>query len=237
MTNEDDTIDPIDQCLDEFEARREEGDLDGARAALERAAGLAGADDPDVRLAAIELAFDAEGPDTARALAQALVADEPDHPDAWYALGRLLAEAGETRGAIECFSRVAQIDSELETTLPPIERAVLDRIERIARDVVERLPPELGRLLVDVPIVLEERPPIDLVRQGFDPRSFGLFEGNEEGPERHPVPTRIVLYTSCLVDAFGEDEVLDEEVEVTVLHELGHFFHLDEDDVARLGLA
>ena len=34
-----------------------------------------------------------------------------------------------------------------------------------------------------------------------------------------------------------DDDTLAEQVEITVLHELGHFFELDEDDVAELGLA
>ncbi len=230
-------MDPIDECLDDFEARLDEGDLEGARAALERAESLAGADDPEVRFAAIELAFEAEGLERSRALAEALVADEPDFPDAWYALGRLRAEGEDEQGAIDCFVRLAELDAEFDRTLAPLGKEVLDRIERVAREVVDALPPELGRLLVKVPIVLEERPALDVVRQGFDPRSLGLFEGNEEGSEPYPVPTRIVLYTRCLVEAFGEEDELEEQVEITVLHELGHFFHLDEDDVARLGLA
>jgi predicted Zn-dependent protease with MMP-like domain len=33
-----------------------------------------------------------------------------------------------------------------------------------------------------------------------------------------------------------EDAELYEQVEITLLHEIGHFFNLDEDDLARLGL-
>jgi predicted Zn-dependent protease with MMP-like domain len=237
VTNEPDPIDPADECLDEFEERLDEGDLAGARDALSRAEALAGSDDPEVRLAAIELAFEAEGPERARALTDALVADEPDYPDAWYALGRIRAETGDEPGAIDCFVRVSRLDAELDRAFPPVEPAVLARIERVAREVVEGLPPEFGRPLTNVPIVLEERPSLHIVREGFDPRSFGLFEGNEEGADHHAVPTRIVLYTSSLVAAFGEGAELDEQVEITVLHEIGHFFHLDEDGVARLGLA
>ncbi len=232
----DDDIDDVDAFLEAFDECLDSGDLAGAREALGRAEALA-ADDPEVRVAAIELAHETDGPERARALAEALTESEPDHPDAWYVLGNLRVDAGDEKGAIACFERVIALDAEIDRTLPPIAKDVLARIERVAREVVEGLPPELGDRLVNVPIVLEERPSIDIVRAGFDPRSFGLFEGNEEGTDRYPTPTRIVLYTSCLVDAFGDGDELDEQVEITVLHEIGHFFHLDEDDVARLGLA
>jgi predicted Zn-dependent protease with MMP-like domain len=49
-------------------------------------------------------------------------------------------------------------------------------------------------------------------------------------------PTRIVLYACNLLAEFPEAEDLREQVEVTVLHEVGHFFGLDEDDLERLGL-
>ncbi|MBC7171778.1 MAG: metallopeptidase family protein, partial [Polyangiaceae bacterium] len=213
--------DPLSDCIDEFEERVDAGDLEGARAALARAREIAGEDDPDLRLASIELAYESDGPEVARTLTEKLVLDQPEHADAWYALAQLRADIEDDKGAIECFLRVAQLDAELDQTLPEIDRSVLDRIEQVAREVIEALPPELGGLLSNVPIVLEERPSLHIVREGFDPRSFGLFEGNEEGLEQAAAPTRIVLYTSCLVDAFGDADELEAQVEITVLHELG----------------
>jgi predicted Zn-dependent protease with MMP-like domain len=49
---------------------------------------------------------------------------------------------------------------------------------------------------------------------------------------------QITLFTHCLWEAYGLDETsLLEEVRVTVLHEVGHYFGLNEDEVAALGLA
>mgnify|MGYP005813335487 CR=1 FL=1 len=50
-----------------------------------------------------------------------------------------------------------------------------------------------------------------------------------------PAPTRIVLFTSNLLASFADDD-LEEQVEITVLHEVGHYFGLDENDMVRLGL-
>jgi predicted Zn-dependent protease with MMP-like domain len=51
-----------------------------------------------------------------------------------------------------------------------------------------------------------------------------------------PAPTRIVLYACNLLAEFPDPVDLQEQVEITVLHEVGHYFGLDEDDMERLGL-
>jgi predicted Zn-dependent protease with MMP-like domain len=232
--NDDDALDPL---LDLFEDRLDEDDVEGAREALAKAAELVGEDDPEVRLCAATLTYVDEGPEPAAALVEALVRDEPGFGDAWYALGELRAEAEDEDGMIAAFLEVRRLDAELDRDWPEVDREVLDRIEAVAREVIDGLPPELGRPFADVPVVLEERPAEYLVREGFDPRAYGLFEGRPQGDEDTPAPTRVVLYTHCLLESFGEGEELDEQVEVTMLHELGHFFGLDEDEVARLGLA
>jgi predicted Zn-dependent protease with MMP-like domain len=45
-----------------------------------------------------------------------------------------------------------------------------------------------------------------------------------------------VLYTANLLADSLDDEELKIEVETTVLHEVGHYFGLDEEDLERLGL-
>ena len=51
-----------------------------------------------------------------------------------------------------------------------------------------------------------------------------------------PAPTRIVLFWTNLLDVADDDDSLAEEVETTVLHEIAHYFGLDEEQVAALGL-
>jgi predicted Zn-dependent protease with MMP-like domain len=88
--------------------------------------------------------------------------------------------------------------------------------------------------------VLEARPAEALVREGFDPRALGLFEGQgdlgQHSGATHDAPTRIVLFYANLLASFPDEDALREEIEVTILHEIGHFFGLDEDDMERLGL-
>jgi predicted Zn-dependent protease with MMP-like domain len=114
---------------------------------------------------------------------------------------------------------------------------LLDAIEARARAVLDALPAELARRLSKVPVLLESRPTAHVVAEGFDPRALGLFEGAMLAEPDLAAPSRIVLYVHNLFEATEDDDALLEEVEVTVLHEVGHYFGLDEDEVAELGLA
>ncbi|HRO67657.1 MAG TPA: metallopeptidase family protein [Pseudobdellovibrionaceae bacterium] len=54
-------------------------------------------------------------------------------------------------------------------------------------------------------------------------------------------PTRVYLFRKALIDMCGYDgtpetlDLLEEEIAITLLHEVGHFFGLDEEDLERLG--
>ncbi len=117
-----------------------------------------------------------------------------------------------------------------------------DFATRSFRQTVEEkldvLPGEIVEKLVNVPIIAEERPSPDLVKQGFDPRSMGLFEGvpwSDQGLSG-PALGRIVLYRANIAAYARTPEEADEQVRITLLHETAHFFGLDEEGVSRLGL-
>ena len=49
------------------------------------------------------------------------------------------------------------------------------------------------------------------------------------------LPDKISIYRIPLEESFADPEELREEIRITVLHELGHYFGLDEDRIAELG--
>ena len=52
-----------------------------------------------------------------------------------------------------------------------------------------------------------------------------------DGPSNHPQPTQIILFLENLWEFAGTDEAAyREEIRITYLHELGHYFGMDEDD-------
>lgn len=164
-----------------------------------------------------------------------LLADEPEDPDLHYLLADALEDAGFEEEAQRHYDKTWDLDTEASEPLP---KEVDSTIEQAALRAIADLPDEFRSLLQGVPVFLEERPSREEVRQGFDPRAFGQFDGvgieGADGGAAEP-PSRIVLYTQNLASEFLGGE-LEAQVEITVLHELGHYFGLDEDDMVRLGL-
>ena len=86
-----------------------------------------------------------------------------------------------------------------------------------------------------------------IIAVGYDGRGFiherrfgpnGLFEGvplTEGGPDAGDLPNRIAIYRLPLQADFPDEAELRDEIRITVLHELGHYFGLDEDRLAELG--
>jgi predicted Zn-dependent protease with MMP-like domain len=108
-----------------------------------------------------------------------------------------------------------------------------DALSRIARDETHRtlatLPAELHREVARVPVFFESRPD----DPQLDPDLLGLFD---PGPEDAGTP-RILLWLDNLWEYAGEDPAaFAEEVRITLLHEIGHLFGWDEDDLEDRGL-
>jgi predicted Zn-dependent protease with MMP-like domain len=91
------------------------------------------------------------------------------------------------------------------------------------------LPPEFARALENVAVVIEEQNP-------EEPDLFGWYDGLGPGRDHAgALPDRIVIYRRPLERAFSDPEELRREIRVTVLHEVGHFFGLDEERIDELG--
>lgn len=198
------------------------------------------AEDASVLAALGELAWARGDLRAARDHLRAAVTADPGLADAHYALARLYEDAGEHAQAVHHDLQVLRLDAATHRRAGLGSRRHLAMIEEVATRTLEELPEPFASRLRDVPVVLEPRPSRDLVEEGFDPRALGLFEGPDDLGRRTLVvaerPSRIVVFFANLLYTFPDDEELCEQVEVTLLHEIGHFFGLDEDGVDALGL-
>lgn len=99
------------------------------------------------------------------------------------------------------------------------------------RAALDSLPPEIAGALRNVAVVVEGE-------NDGDPDLYGLYEGiplPERGDVSGSLPDRIAIYRRPLEADFPDPEDLRREIRITVLHELGHYFGLDEDRLAELG--
>lgn len=128
-----------------------------------------------------------------------------------------------------------------------------DRFDALVEEAIEDLPEGVRALLDEVPVVVEDQPGPELLeslRKESGPDSAdedlcGLHTGvafTERSVERSgELPAEIMLFRRGIVlsaggwdGADGDDRVY-EEIAVTLLHEIGHQFGLDEGDLERLG--
>ncbi|MDQ5821886.1 MAG: metallopeptidase family protein [Actinomycetota bacterium] len=96
--------------------------------------------------------------------------------------------------------------------------------EEHVRRALDALPPELARKLENVAVVVAEEDP-------QDPDLFGLFQ------EEPYLPAKVTIFRRPLVEEFPDSRDLEREIRITVLHELAHYFGLDEDRLDELGYA
>ena len=101
----------------------------------------------------------------------------------------------------------------------------MSSFEHHVRAALDMLPPELAAGLENVAVVVEEQ-------NAEEPDLYGLFD------EQPYMPAKISIYRGPLVEDFGDDPVrLQEEIRITVLHELAHYFGIDEERLDELGYA
>lgn len=104
-----------------------------------------------------------------------------------------------------------------------------EEFEDHVRAALDDVPPELARALQNVAIVVEDEHP-------DDPDLFGWYDGLGPTSERAgQLPDRVVIYRRPLVESFSAEDDLRREIRITVLHEIGHFFGLDENRIRELG--
>ena len=90
------------------------------------------------------------------------------------------------------------------------------------RRALDSLPPELARGLENVAVVVEDE-------NREEPDLYGLFDWPEY------MPAKISIYRRPLEEDFTDPAELEEQIRITVLHELAHYFGMDEERLTDLG--
>ena len=105
-----------------------------------------------------------------------------------------------------------------------------DEFEEHVRAALDALPDDIARRLENVAVVVEDESP-------DDPAILGSFLGHVAG---HPTPSgalpaKVAVYRRPLEEAFPDSEELERQIRITVLHELAHYFGIDERRISELG--
>ena len=125
------------------------------------------------------------------------------------------------------------------STISLVDKGTLDFYELVER-ALDGLPPELSSLLDNVAMVVEDWPERSTQTDSGGPGEtlYGLYEGvplTERGDSYYGVlPDRITIFRGPLERDFRDHE-LEEQVRITVVHEIAHFFGFGEERLEELG--
>jgi predicted Zn-dependent protease with MMP-like domain/thioredoxin-like negative regulator of GroEL len=171
-----------------------------------------------------------------------LRAEALDPGDPWiqHHLGLVAERRGDPREARRRLERAQKLDPEAF----PAPIALSPRaFDEVVEEAFARLPEKVRRYLENVAVTVEDLPSEEDLRASDPPLSptiLGMFRGPAYGrggadPWTH-LPSAIVLYQRNLERFARSRAELAEEIGVTLVHEVGHFLGLDEDELYARGL-
>lgn len=111
----------------------------------------------------------------------------------------------------------------------------VEEFEEHVRRALDSLPETLQEAMSNVEIVVEEE-------NEAEPDLYGLYDGialtERDSGYAGVLPDKISIYRRPLVEDFGHDpELLEEEIQVTVVHEIAHHFGISDERLRELGWA
>jgi len=116
-----------------------------------------------------------------------------------------------------------------------------DRFESLVERALQRVPRRFKKHFGNISVIVEDRPSdedADAVEVPPD-ELLGLFRGIDYGSKGGlfdippPLPDTIVLYQKNLEEICASEEELIDEIRATVVHEVGHYFGLSEEELEQ----
>ena len=127
-----------------------------------------------------------------------------------------------------------------------MDAALRQRFDNLLEEVLGKLPEFLQEKLEEVPLVVEDTATAEHTRRtGLGPREIlcGLYTGipltDRSVMHSGTLPDKIYIFRDGVIYAAGgpgtSDRRLKRQIRITLLHEIGHHFGLDEQDLRELG--
>jgi tetratricopeptide (TPR) repeat protein len=178
--------------------------------------------------------------DEARRAFERALALSPDNAWAIHQLGLLAEQRGDATAAARLLARAHRLDPKtFGGELAIDDRAFRGQVQR----AIGELPSADRQALAAIPIEIRDLPdPADLlaVEPPLSPAILGLFRGPPEAEpcdrDEGPQCRSIVFYRKNLLRFVHDRAELEEQIRITLLHELGHLRGEDDDELRDRGL-
>lgn len=112
-----------------------------------------------------------------------------------------------------------------------------ERFELLVEEALAELPAQFRNRLKNIEVTVQSRPPRSAKRRKHSQQTtllLGVFQGvplTRKSVFAPTPPDRIVLYQENIEAICRSDAEIKEQVRLTVLHEIGHYFGLDEEQL------
>ncbi|WP_336084956.1 metallopeptidase family protein [Nocardia sp. SSK8] len=107
-----------------------------------------------------------------------------------------------------------------------------ERFEELVSDALDQIPPQLTEAIDNVVVLVEDR-------NDEEPSLLGLYHGialtERDSFYAGSLPDTITIYREAILDICTTDDEVIEEVAITVIHEIAHYFGIDDDRLHELG--
>lgn len=116
-----------------------------------------------------------------------------------------------------------------------------DEFEQIVLDTLKELPDKFKEKIKNLDIVIEEndvQPDLKNKKSGQVKFTLGLYQGvpaTKKPGKINIMPDKITIYKKALEKVSSNDSELKGNIKKVILHELGHYFGLDEKKLRDLG--
>jgi predicted Zn-dependent protease with MMP-like domain len=114
--------------------------------------------------------------------------------------------------------------------------------DRVVKRAIKRIPSEIRHHLRNILISVQKRPSKDVLEEvglSYNEPLLGLYSGvslKDRSSISPPMyPDTIILFQEPLEKMCDTVEELEEQIEITVVHEIAHFIGISEERLADLG--
>ena len=115
------------------------------------------------------------------------------------------------------------------------------RFTELVEEALRDIPGSFRNAMKNVAVIVEDEPPPHILQEmEIEPPDslFGLYQGTPL-PDRgwaygNALPDRISIYQGPIEDACADDDEVRDCIAETVIHEFGHYFGMDEDQIEEI---